>query len=189
MFSTMGAIAQKAQNGRPVDDTERPVALVQDLYTQVISRHPIGVIKGDDMSVFAPLIGRALRHRIDLTADCEADYFRQHPETDMKPHFGWLELGLFTGGDEMAAPSAFRVERTRPVKQGVVRVYVTLTHAQTNEPGSTKPVAVEVAREQGRYLAQDVIYLKGKNNRSDVRLSKVLAAGCDGAHWVGDGQR
>ncbi len=189
MFSTMGAIAQEAQNGRPVDNTEQPVALVQNLYAQVISRHPIGVIKGDDMSVFAPLIGRALRHRIDLTADCEADYFRQHPETDVKPHFGWLELGLFSGGDETAAPSAFRVERTRPVKQGVVRVYVTLTHAETNAPGWTKPVAVDVAREQGRYVVEDVIYLKGKNNRSDIWLSKVLAAGCNGARWVGGGQR
>ncbi len=89
----------------------------------------------------------------------------------------------------MAAPSAFRVEKTRPLKQGVIRVYVTLTNAETNGADWTRPVAVDVAREEGRYVAEDVIYLKYENNLEDLRLSRVLSVGCVGARWVGEGQR
>lgn len=189
VIAMVGAFAQAGQYERPANEPEQSVALIRNLYSQVVSRHPIGVISGADMNVFGPYLSRPLRHRIDLAAGCEADFYRKYPQKDLKPPLAWLELGLFSGGDEMAAPSAFLVERTRPVKQGVVRVYVMLTHAETNAPDWTRPVAVEVAREEGRYVVEDVIYLKGKDNRSDVWLSKVLAAGCNRGHWVGDGRR
>jgi hypothetical protein len=31
----------------------------------------------------------------------------------MKPGFGWLELGLYSGDGEMAEPSALDIERTQ----------------------------------------------------------------------------
>ncbi|MEO5685753.1 MAG: hypothetical protein ABIR54_00185 [Burkholderiaceae bacterium] len=163
--------------------------MAQKLYAQVLSRHPIGAIKGTDMTVFAPFLSKALRHRMDLTADCEADFFRKNPRTDLKPTFGWLELGPFSGGDERAAPSAFRVGKARPVAKGVARVYVTLTYAETNEPDWSWQVAVDVGREEGRYVVRDVLYLKDKDVSSDYKLSRVLSAGCDGPRWVGAGQQ
>lgn len=188
-FAMLAAFGQLAGQVQPVRVSEQPVALVRSLYAQVVSLHPIGVTKGADMTTFAPFLSKALRHQIDQTAACEADWFRQYPQTGMKPGFGWLELGLFSGDGEKAGPSTFQIETTQAEKNGTVRVYVTLTHAESNEPPWTWQVAAIVRREDGRYLVNDVIYLKDKNNPTDVRLSKLLSQGCNGPHWVGEGQQ
>jgi hypothetical protein len=185
----LAAFDQLAGQVQPLRISEQPVALVRSLYAQVVSRHPIGVTKGFEMTTFAPFLSKALRQRIDQTAACEADWFRQYPQTGMKPGFGWLELGLFSGDGENAGPSAFQIERTQAEKNGTVRVYVTLTHAESNERPWTWQVAAIVRREDGRYVVDDVIYLKDKNNPSDVRLSKVLSSGCNGPRWVGEGNQ
>ena len=49
------------------------MALVRSLYAQVVSRHPVGVTKGAEMTIFAPYLSKALSHRIDLTAACDVD--------------------------------------------------------------------------------------------------------------------
>jgi len=186
----LAAFGQLAGQIQPAPASAQPVALVRRLYIQVVSRHPIGVTKGADMTTFAPYLSKTLRHRIDLTAACEVDWFRQHPETGMKPNFGWLELGLFSGDGENAGPSAFQVEETQAEKDGTVRVYVKLTHAESKERPWTWRVAAVVGREDGRYVVKDVIYLRDKNNSSDVRLSKLLSNGCNGPRWIGeDNQR
>lgn len=190
MFFLMVPLAASVQMARQVqsfDTPKQPVELIRSLYIQVVSRHPIGVTKGADMTTFAPYLSKVLRRRIDLTAACEADWFRQHPETGIKPGFGWLELGLFSGDEENAEPSAFQVEKAQAEKDGAVRVYVKLTHAESNERPWTWHVAAIVRREDGGYALNDVIYLKGKDDTSDARLSEILGDGCDGAHWVGRG--
>ena len=186
MLASFGQLAGQVQPDPPPG---QPAVLVRRLYTQVISRHPIGVTKGFEMTTFAPFLSKVLRNRIDETAACEADWFRQYPHTDMKPGFGWLELGLFSGDGENAGPSAFQIERTQAEKNGAVRVYVTLTHAESSEPPWTWQVAAIVRREDGRYVVDDVIFLKDKNNPSDVWLSKVLSSGCNGSRWVGEGSQ
>jgi hypothetical protein len=99
MQLSLGQISgQIAGDVQPVRASESPAALVRTLYAQVVSLQPLGVTKWFDMTTFAPFLSKDLRHRIDQTAACEADFFRQYPQTDMKPSFGWLELGLFTGG-------------------------------------------------------------------------------------------
>jgi hypothetical protein len=175
-FAMLTAISQLSGQVQSDPSTRQPVVLVQRLYTQVVSLHPIGVTKGADMTTFAPYL-------------CEADWFRQHPETGMKPDFGWLELGLFSGDEEMAEPSAFEVEKTQTEKDGTVRVNLKLTHAESNERPWTWQVAAIVRREDGRYVVDDVIYLKDKNNPSDVWLSKILSNGCSGPRWVGEGNQ
>jgi hypothetical protein len=186
-FMMLLPFGQLAGQVQPVRASEPAVALVRNLYNQVISRHPIGVTKGFEMTNFAPFLSRALHHRIDQTAACEANWFEQYPQSGMKPDFGWLELGPFSGDGENAGPSAFQIERTQAEKNGTVRVYVTLTHPESNEPPWTWQVAAIVRREDGRYVVDDVIYLKDKNNLSDVWLSKVLTRGCNGPRWVGEG--
>lgn len=188
-LAMLAAFDQLAGQVKRVRASEPPMAVVRSVYTQVISRHPIGVTKGFDMTTFAPFLSQALRHRIDQTASCEADWFRQYPQADMKPGFGWLELGLFSGDGENAGASAFQIEGTQAERDGTVRVYVTLTHAESTERPWTWRVAAIVRREDGRYVVDDVIYLKDKNNPSDVRLSKVLSNGCRGPRWVGEGNQ
>jgi len=189
MFVMQLSLGQIAGQVQPVRDSESPGALVRSLYAQVVSRHPIGVTKGFDMTTFAPFLSKALRHRIDQTAACEADWFRQYPQTGMKPAFGWLELGPFTGDGENAGPSAFQIERTQQQKAGTVRVYVTLTHAESNDRPWTWQVAAIVIRENGRFVIDDVIFLKDKDVDTGSRLSEILQRGCDGSHWVGYGNK
>lgn len=185
-FAMLAALGQLAGQVQPDPASGQPTVLVRRLYIQVVTRHPIGVTKGADMTTFAPYLSKTLRHRIDLTSACEVEWFRQHPETGMKPDFGWLELGLFSGDGENAGPSAFQIEKTQAEKDGVDRVYVKLTHAESNERPWTWRVAVIVRREDGRYVVDDVIYLKDKNNPSDAWLSKILSNGCNGPRWVGE---
>jgi hypothetical protein len=184
--AVLGRLAGQVQ---PIRASEPALALVRSLYAQVVSLHPIGVTWGFEMTTFAPFLSKDLHHRIDQTAACEADFFRQYPQTDMKPSFGWLELGLFTGDGENAGPSAFQIERTQQQKDGTVRVYVTLTHAESDERPWTWRVAAIARREDSRYVIDDVVYLKDKNSPSDARLSKILSSGCDGPRWVGDTNR
>ena len=132
-FAMLVAFEQPAGHAQSVPSSAQPAVLVRRLYTQVVSCHPIGVSKGAKMSIFAPFLSKALRGRIDRTNACEADWFRQYPQTGMKPSFGWLELGLFSGDGEYAQPSAFQVEKTQATNDGTVRVYVTLTHAESDE--------------------------------------------------------
>lgn len=180
-------IGQLAAQAQPIRASESPAALVRSLYAQVVSRHPIGVTNGFEMTTFAPFLSKALRHRIDQTAACEADWFRQYPQTGMKPGFGWLELGLFSGDGENAGPNAFQIERTESEKKdGIVRVYVTLTHAEASERPWKWQVAAIVRPEDGHYAVDDVIYLKDKNNPTNVRLSKRLSKGCSGSRWIGE---
>ena len=187
MQLSLGQIAgQIAGELQPVRASESPAVLVRSLYAQVVSRPPTGVTNGFDMTTFAPFLSKDLRHRIDQTAACEADFFRQYPQTDMKPSFGWLELGLFTGDGENAGPSAFQIKRTQQQEDGAVRVTVMLTHAESDYRPWTWQVAAILQREDGHFVVNDVIYLKDKNNRADVRLSKRLSEGCNGPHWVGE---
>ena len=108
------------------------------------------------------------------------------------------ESGIFSGGDERTGPRAFDVERTQAEKDGSVRVYVRLAwwEAPVNKPdrwhvSQDKPyiwhVAPVVVQENGRYVVDDVIYLKDETRQGDVdwRLSQSLSYGCDGPRWVG----
>jgi hypothetical protein len=133
-FTMAFVLSQSAGQSKAPDLPKQPAALVSSLYAQVAALHPVGVTKGADMKVFAPYLSKALLHRIDLTAACEADWFRQYPETDMKPGLGWLELGLFSGDQEMTAPSAFHIERAQAEKDGSIRVYVKLTQKGLPSP-------------------------------------------------------
>jgi hypothetical protein len=190
LFPTTLALGQLARQSQPASLLKQPEALVQSLYTQVVAHHPIGIPKGDDVKIIAPYLSKALLHRIDLATACEADFFRQNPKPDLKPAFGWLELGLFSGDEEQASPTAFHIERKQLEKDGTVRVYVELTY---NEPPSYSPgiwhVAAIVLRESDHYVVEDVIYLKEEGRSTEARLSARLSEGCDGPRWVGFGDR
>jgi len=185
LLLTLATVAAFGQVTRQVQVSEQPEALVRKLYTQVISRQPIGVTTRAHMTLFAPFLSKALQHRIALTAACEADWFRQHRRTDLKPEFGWLELGIFSGDQEMAEPSAFQIKKTQTEKDGAIRIYVRLEHAESNGRPWTWQVVAIVRQEDGRYVVDDVIYLGDKGDPSEARLSQILSDGCDGAHWIG----
>ena len=179
------APAQTAPQTQPASPANRPAALVQSLYTQVVVHHPMGVPEGENMKIFAPYLSKGLLHRMDLAIACVNDWHRQNPEPHMKPELGWLELGPFTGGNERALPQTFLIERTQSEKDGSFRVYVKLTRSTPHENPLTWRVAAVVVRENGQFVLDEIIYLKDEELGVEDRLSKELSAGCDGPRWVG----
>jgi hypothetical protein len=158
--------------------------MVQSLYREVVARHPVGIPTGADMKIFSPYLSKALLHRIELAIACSADWDRENPDPNLKPDFPWLESGLFSGDDERTEPRTFHVERIQQEKDGSFRVYVRLAWG---DPGKLWiwRVAAVVVRENGRFVVDDVIYLKDKDRDDESRLSEYLSSGCDGGRWVG----
>jgi hypothetical protein len=163
----------------------QPEAFVRSLYTQVVARRPVGIPGGEDWKVFAPYLSKALLRRIVLALDCGADWDRQFPDPNLKPGFGWLELGLFSGGDDELELRTFQVESTRSEKDGSFRVYVRLTWEYSPERPWTSSVAATVVRENDHVVIDEVTYLKDKPEDTEWRLSDRLSSGCDGPRWVG----
>jgi hypothetical protein len=192
LLATPLALGQAAHKTEPASTANRPEALVQSLYTQVVARHPLGIPEGEDMKIFAPFLSKALLHRIDLANACFEDWNRQYPDPNLKPDFGWFESGLFSGDDEQAEPRTFQIERTESEKDGSFHVYVRLTYGSQPEKPWIWQVAAIVVQENGHFAIDDVIYLKEGPEGSrlvDSWLSEYLSAGCDGPRWVGYGNQ
>lgn len=166
-----------------------PEAVVRSLYRQVVARHPVGIPKDADMRIFAPYLSKALTRRVDLFLACDADWRRQNPEPHLKAPFGVWESGIFSGVYERTEPARFEIEATHLEANGSFRVYVKLTY--DDPPGHPHDwrVAAIVAKENGHYVVDDVIYLKDKDLDIESRLSEALSVSCDGAHWKGYGNQ
>lgn len=187
-FVTILAPGQLTHQAKLLGVSERPEAMVQSFYNEVVARHPVGIPDRTDMKTFAPYLSSSLVHTIDLARTCEGDYYRRHKNSTDKPPFDWLEFGLFTGADERVSPRTFYIERTEPEKDGSYRVYTRLTWGPSSKPWIWH-VAVIVVRENGRFVVNDVIFLKDETIDSEFRLSKYLTEGCDDGHWVGYGKQ
>jgi len=192
LLATALALGQSAPPSKTSDLPSQPEAVVRDLYQQVVARHPVGIPRDADMRFFAPYLSSELLHRIDLARACQADFFRQNPRPDLKPAFGWLEFGVFTGGDERASPGTFQIEKKEAEKDGAFRVVVRLTWRPPDGPGFWHVAAI-VVPEENRFVVDNVVFLKDENMSplapAEWRLSEELSQGCEGPHWVGYGDR
>jgi hypothetical protein len=103
-----------------------------------------------------------------------------------KPPLAWLELGLFSGGDDESELHAFQIEGTELQKPDSFRVKVKLDWGWPPEETWTSYVEPILVRENGRLVVNDVLYLKDGGVDAEYQLSMALSAGCDGPHWVGD---
>ena len=186
LSTTVTTLCQSAPQSQQALSLPRQArALVQSFYRQVVIRKPGGLPEPADMKIFAPYLSQTLLHRIDLARACEFDWYRQHPEPDMKPEMAWLEAGLFSGQNERTGPGTFQIERTELEKADSFRVYVRLTGGIPPEKPWIWQVAAIVVRENRYLVVDDVIYLKDKDYTTESRLSALLATGCEGSRWVG----
>jgi hypothetical protein len=175
------------------EDLRKPVAaVIQRLYRQVISRHPLGIPSGDNWKIFGPYLSKGLRYRIEMARSCADDWLRQNQRRKLrnqapeKAPIAWSELGFFSGDEELSEPSSFQIQRIESNQDGSFRAYVNLTESTPNEKPWSWEVALEVGMENKRLIIDDVIYLKGEEVHTESRLSEVLKDGCDGSHWVGN---
>jgi hypothetical protein len=159
--------------------------MIRRLYKEVVARHPRGLLHDKDKEIFEPFLSKDLLRRINLARDCEADWFRQHPNnSDLKPP-DWGAKGLFSGGEAEAEPSDFHVDKTEAEKNGSFRTVVKLKWLEPPDEPSIWRVALIVKNENGHYVIDDVIYL----HEPEVHLSEILSDGCDGPRWVGLGDK
>jgi hypothetical protein len=159
--------------------------LVGSLYKQVVSRHPLGVPYGADKKIFAPYLSRELLHRLALNNACFDDWRRHNPDPNLKPPFGLIEAGIFSGGDEKAEPKSFHVERAQAGQDGSSRVNVRLAWESPPNKPLIWYVAVVVTPDNGRLAVNDILYLKNTSGEVESSLSDGLASQCIGARWVG----
>jgi hypothetical protein len=183
----IGLHSQQISATRP--NAKQPEAFVRDFYRLVVALHPVSIPDKAEMKVFAPYLSKELRNKIDVARACSDDWDRQHPAPPiLKPPFGWLESGLFSGGNEKASPRLFHVERTQLEKDGSFRVYVRLTWGLHERPWIWHVAAI-VVRDKSGFVIDDVIYLKDEPYDIEMRLSEALAEGCNGPRWVGDSDK
>jgi hypothetical protein len=169
--------------------------MIQRLYGIVVASHPLGISADGFLDTFAPYLSKRLVHRIKVDQQCENDWARQNKGAFIKPPFAWLELGLFSGEEDLSEPSQFHITRSELRRGGLTYVYVKLKSSQqtySSDLPKTPPetayywdVAVRVVSQGGRPVVDDVIYLKGDMVDFESRLSTDLLLGCRGSHSVG----
>ena len=187
LLSVTTALHSQQNTNQRKAKAKQAEALVRSLYHLVVVYHPVSIPDEAEMKVFAPYLSKSLLKKIDLASSCAADWHRKNPPPPMlKPPFGWLESGLFSGGNEKASPRLYHVGRTELMKDDSSRVHVRLTWGRSEDPWVWN-VAALVIKENGRFVVDDVIYLKDDRYPEDpeLRLSEALQEGCDGPRWVG----
>jgi hypothetical protein len=184
LLATTVAHSQTAQSRR-ASLTSQAETPVRKIYQQLMSR-PIGAIpKPARVKLFAPYLSKSLLHGITQARACGEDWFRQHPQNDVKPPFAWGEFGLFSGADDRSGPGTFQIEKMESEDDGSFRGYVRLTEGIPPEKPWTWRVAAVVMSEDKKFVINDVIFLRDKDIDTETRLSAVLTQGCDGPRWIG----
>jgi len=104
--------------------------------------------------------------------------------TTLRRHWR-LEFGLFSGADDRSGPQTFQIEKAKSQEDNSIRVNVRLTEGIPPEKPWSWEVAAIVIRENGRFVINEVVFLRDKDVDTESRLSEILKRGCDGSHWVG----
>jgi hypothetical protein len=176
-----------------------PDTVVRELYRQVVAKHPFGIPHGEDRTVIWPLLSRGLIHKLEIAEACERDYSKQQKgrEEVHKPEYGWLEAGIFSGGNELAAPTDAVVKNTVPRKDGSFLVYVQLEVKESFETYGRPPdpknvghwqIGAIVISEEGRFVIDDVLFFKENSTDIERHLSEWFSR-CDGSHWIVESKR
>jgi hypothetical protein len=187
-------------------------SVVQKFYAIVIKDHPIGIPTGPTRDALWPFLSRRLAEQLDLLQACEDDYCRRnrrvlnpeprpgdpYPPATLKPTIGWLEYGLFSGGNERVLPAEISIRGVDAVGRDRFRVRVQFTYRDTFEtygrpPDDSNtfrwPGVVVVVREEERYAIDDYLPVDEESGRALTALSDDFKE-CKAGRWVGlKGQR
>jgi len=160
---------QAPQEHRQVDSSSQAEIPVRGLYQQLMSRPIGGIPTPERMRSFSPYLSSSLLHKIDQARACGDDWFRLHPRNEVKAPLAWLEFGLFSGADDRSGPGTFQIGRAESAESSV-RVYVRLTEGTPPEKPWAWEVAAIVIRENGRFVINDVVFLRDANVLTESRL-------------------
>lgn len=172
--SPCGQVVSQNQSPTPAVQI---AAMIDSLYNEVVTRHPLGT---PDRKIFGPYISRKLLRSFDADDACAIAWSRRNPDLNIKPEVGMIEFGVFSGGVDETEPQAFHIEKVEADKDGSYRVLVKLTHTESSYKLTWYVVAV-VVRENGRFVVDDMLYLK-QEDRDASRLSKEIKEDCSRSH-------
>jgi hypothetical protein len=185
LLITLAGYCQASQGHHQAGVSNRAELPVRRLYQQLVSQPIGGIPTSERMKLFDPYLSDSLQNRIALARACGDDWFRLHPQNEVKAPLAWLEFGLFSGADDRSGPQTFQIEKTKSEQDGSIQVFVRLTEGTPPEKTWTWEVAAIVIREKGRWVIDDVVFLRDKDVDTENRLSEILKRGCNGEHWVG----
>lgn len=184
-------------SGLPALLDQPPYAhVVGQLYDNIISQHPVGIPTAHEAALVRPFLSKRLELQLESAKACEADYFRQHPQTtDRATQPAWLKTDLFTGSGNRIAPTSAWPVRQGQQKDGAFLVLVNL-FSQTidlgnglkggaGNPGGSWHAMVRVTSEDGRYVVDDVRLFEGASTEGPSYLLSESFPGCSGPHWEG----
>jgi len=176
----------------------RPSSVVDKLYGEVVSRHPLGVPSGADQAAIWPLLSKRLIRVFETRNACDADWERQHPDANTPPYIlkppGFYEDGLFSGQDERGYLDGAAVGATKTQADGSYLVYVNVwSYYDGGEPSLRTAkvyrwkVAARVIPEYGHFVVDDILGLRGVfASDKEVYMSKMLRNGCNGSRAIPD---
>jgi len=174
MISASGQAAPQGTSSAVPDQTN---AAVDGFYKVVMARHPFGI---PDLDVFHPYLSKKLLDEFGRTKACFENWRRENPDPKLKPPVSLGDYALLSGGNKDMDPQTFHIDRTESLEDGTYRVDVKLI-SEDSSRRLTWYVAAVVARENGRPVVDDILYLKGTNRDIDFRLSDLLKLGCQGS--------
>lgn len=156
---------------------------VRLFYSYVTKYRPLGIPSGREKKALWPLLSKRMAQQLDGFAACDKEYYRRYGEilraNTYKPDTPWLEDGLFTGPDDAATPSSFRILSSRSVGGNRVDVLVAFKEDWGEHEG-----AVTVILENNRWVIDDYVAMYAND---ELRRLSAGYSQCNDGQWVGGG--
>ncbi|HZS97528.1 MAG TPA: hypothetical protein VFA40_12175, partial [Terriglobales bacterium] len=151
-------------------------------YTYITRYQQLGIPHGRAKNSLWPLLSKRLAQQLDSFEACDEDYYRRYGEilraNTYKPATPWFEEGLFTGPDDAATPSTFRILGSRSVGENRVDVLIAFKRDWGDPEGDVTAIL-----ENNRWVIDD--YVAMYENDELRRLSAGFSE-CNGGQWVGE---
>jgi hypothetical protein len=165
---------------------------VRVFYTYITKYQQLGIPIGLAKKALWPLMSKRLAQELDSLEDCDKDYYRRYGEilraNTIKSATPWQEQGLFTGPNDAATPSTFRILSSRAIGENRVDVELGFTTKQTYSPDLGLSPSydhyegdVTAILENNRWVIDD--YVAMYENDDLQRLSAGYPE-CKGGQWV-----
>lgn len=155
---------------------------VRVFYGYITRYQQLGIPYGPAKKALWPLLSKRLAQELDSLEACDKDYYRRYGEIlrtqTIKSATPWLEEGLFTGPNDAATPSTFRILGSRSVGEKRVDVLIAFKEDWGDSEGD-----VTVILEDKRWVIDDYIAMY---ENDDLRRLSAGYSECKAGKWVGE---
>jgi hypothetical protein len=156
------------------------IDVTRDLYDSLVTYHPLGIPKSEEMATLRTLLSAHLLEQIEAARLCQVHY--AHQNSPGKPPPIWLHTGLFSGEGKSALPTASLVISKERQYDGSFLVLVWLSHkdpsAAPEKLWTTWPAQAIVRLEKGRFVVDDVRVFERPSLAGPFHLLTDSFVGC-----------